>query len=94
MRVSILLLVVALVTAVLSVVDAQKVVPPGQAGKINTPPGQIRRQFTYGHLQRWFPLLAGFLGCLLGAFCCFPIGNLIGAVVGYLLGDACIRPDL
>lgn len=41
-------LVIMLVTAVFSVVDAQRAVPPGQAGKINVPPGQIRRQFTYG----------------------------------------------
>jgi len=87
-------LVIMLVTAVFSVVDAQRVVPPGQAGKINVPPGQIRRQFTYGHLKKWLPLLTGFLGCFLGTFCCFPIGNLIGAIAGYLIGSACIRPDL
>jgi hypothetical protein len=83
---------ILLVTS-LSAVVAQKVVPPGQIGKANVPPGQIRRQFTYGHMKEWVPLLTGLFGCCLGSI--LPIiGNIIGFIIGYLLGDLCIRPNL
>jgi len=77
----------------LSAVVAQRVAPPGQAGKTNLPQGQIQRQLTYGHLKDWLPLVTAFLGCVCGSFCPV-IGNIIGAIVGYLLGNACIRPNL
>jgi len=89
MRAKTTFLAIMLVTAVLSVVAAQKVVPPGQIGKVNTPPGQMRRQFTYGHMKEWVPLLAGIIGCLSTLCCCG-----IGGPIGYLLGNACIRPNL
>jgi len=76
-----------------SMVTAQKSAPPGQIGKSNLPPGQIRRQFTYGNLKELVPVLAGFLGCLIGT-CCFPIENIIGAILGYLLGDTLIKPHI
>ncbi len=75
-----------------SVVAAQKSVPPGQIGKSNLPPGQIRRLFTYGNLKELVPWVTGFLGCCIGTLCCFP-GNIIGAILGYLLGDALIKPN-
>jgi len=97
MRAKTISLTIILVVATLSVVAAQKAaqkaVPPGQVGKVDVPPGQVRRQFTYGHMKEWVPLLTGLFGCCLGSI--LPvIGNVIGFIVGYLLGNACIRPNL
>lgn len=89
-----LLIAVMLFITSFSVVAAQKSVPPGQIGKSNLPPGQIRKQFTYGNFKELVPVLCGFLGCCIGTVCCPPIGNIIGAILGYLLGDALVKPNV